>query len=320
MSFIHLIRIGHLSPWTHGSTLNVVRPLTLDDVRAIEQEVAEQFNQLVELEGCLTAEGYLYLRCWHWRDFDEAYQVAWAARCRLGTVAGESETFGENSLRRAVWSIKVREREIARIQAIPRSSARVAAVIEHLKNPGIESLRAPHTFRAVMPAEADALPLLRRTLYDERWTVRHFAAEALARMKARAAPALDDLIARFEDADRHVRSAAIRAIGSMGIDGASAIEALSSLADTDGHIACVIVDAFARMGRIGITALSKLLDHHEWYTRYIAAARLAKSPELDSTVLAALAERAADPNEHVKVRLEARRTVRRNAAPESEPV
>ncbi|HWB08675.1 MAG TPA: HEAT repeat domain-containing protein [Pirellulales bacterium] len=71
-----------------------------------------------------------------------------------------------------------------------------------------------------------AVPALIDTLHDPDQEVRAQAAQALARMGGKAAPAVDALIQALDDPNEEVRRGAARALGQIGPEAGEAVPAL----------------------------------------------------------------------------------------------
>lgn len=101
---------------------------------------------------------------------------------------------------------------------------------------GLRRLRRLRAFRewGVRETATDALarigdaavPALIETLHDADPSIRAHAAQGLARMGSKAAPAVPELISALNDDDREVRRGAARALGQIGPDADEAVSAL----------------------------------------------------------------------------------------------
>lgn len=101
---------------------------------------------------------------------------------------------------------------------------------------GLQRLRKLRAFRewGVRETATDALarigdaavPALIETLRDADPAIRAHAAQGLARMGSKAAPAVPELILALNDDDRDVRRGAARALGQIGPDAEAAVPAL----------------------------------------------------------------------------------------------
>jgi HEAT repeat protein len=109
-------------------------------------------------------------------------------------------------------------------------------VVAPAKQPEVVRLRTIRAFRewGVRETAADALarigdaavPALVDTLHDPDQEVRAQAAQALARMGAKAAPAVDALVHALDDPNEEVRRGAARALGQIGSEAEEAVPAL----------------------------------------------------------------------------------------------
>lgn len=163
-----------------------------------------------------------------------------------------------------------------------------------------------------------AVPALITALRDGSRLVRGAAIETLAVAGPAAAPAVATLAAlASRDPNRHVRRAAVCAIGSLGD---SALEAVPALVDaTIDPAESVRHAAWRSLKRLGLSAMPMcfvLLEEGEWRTRAAAAKILGyltsecgAGPPLRSAAIKALTRRLRDQGEHSSVRETARASI-----------
>lgn len=278
MSFIHVVYVGFFdSSSTYLDPRCVSRPLTRDELTAIEQDVAAAFNRVIELDQHVTPEGYLAFRCMGVYDWDDPYRVALVASRRLGTVAGERTILPAEYFRAAVEDIETRRAELKRIRGLPTGSDQVAAAVVHVKggNPSFR-LQWPYTLHAIQPGCRDTGRALARLLCDECAAVRAFAAAGLGLFGPASAPAVPALGAATTDPEKSVRRAAVDALRRIGPAAQPAILALLQAVKTDVDLGWEVTHVLKGMGATGVFALTELLSDRSGTVRTPAAERLAE--------------------------------------------
>lgn len=123
-------------------------------------------------------------------------------------------------------------------------------------------------------AHADALPVLFDALREDDPWVRAGATGALIQI---GKPAIDGLTHGLRDADKHVRRAAAKALGKIGVDDEIAVRVLASaLSDEDSGVRRFAAEALGRLGDgVVVPELAEVLNDKNLKARIAAFRALA---------------------------------------------
>src|SRR5688500_6756748 len=166
------------------------RALSVDEVLAIEREVACRYGRVGELTARRREGGLLVLACSRRSDFEDTYFCAWVAHELFGAMLAERLPISPAEVRDAVHRLLAQNAEMARIGGIADERDRVTEAVRAIKAGSM--FHWWDALRAAARMTLEAAPALRRALFDESAEVREFAAEALGRLGAPAAGAVDD--------------------------------------------------------------------------------------------------------------------------------
>lgn len=144
------------------------------------------------------------------------------------------------------------------MRGVPGVADKVAAAFRQDTDPEVRAAAAEAVVELAEPTIAD-VPALRIILVDGPPTARRSAALKLAQLKADAAPAVDDLIARATmDSEADVQAASLKALAGLGPTASKAVPIATKLfnaVDTQASVRNAAIDVLGATGPEGLKVL-----------------------------------------------------------------